>query len=277
MLVVASVKAQDSRGQELPFISVPEVLDTSDLVVHYDYELHRDSTNYNYVDNVSFMLLSSKKLSMFCSEMYWLREELDCKWAKRQHSGESFFINDYIDASKTFPKINAISLFAVLKSFEDDTMSTEVSVANLGVYRFSTALSLMTWQLSTDTATIGRHFCQKATTSFGGRDWVAWYAPAIPISDGSYRFSGLPGLIIRLYDTKKEHVFEVSGILQEKKAIYRNTDNDMRYTTSREAMFKAFKVQSCSSTVHPNNPDDISAKIARYFSSLNNFIEKPDK
>ncbi len=54
--------------------------------------------------------------------------------------------------------------------------------------------------------------CQKATTRYEGRDYVAWFAPKIPISDGPYKFSGLPGLIVEIADTKEYYRFELTGL-----------------------------------------------------------------
>lgn len=68
------------------------------------------------------------------------------------------------------------------------------------------------WQLKQDTMTIGGYQCQKATIVFGGRTWTAWFAPEIPIYDGPYKFSGLPGLILRAHDEKESWIFDLSAM-----------------------------------------------------------------
>ena len=50
---------------------------------------------------------------------------------------------------------------------------------------------------------------QKATAQFGGRSWIAWFSKDIPMPYGPYKFNGLPGLIMELYDTKKDYYFKV--------------------------------------------------------------------
>ena len=67
------------------------------------------------------------------------------------------------------------------------------------------------WQLSSDTLTIKNYFCNKATTTYEGRDYIAWYTTEIPISDGPYKFWGLPGLIIKIYDTENEYTFTLEN------------------------------------------------------------------
>jgi len=46
----------------------------------------------------------------------------------------------------------------------------------------------------------------------GGRHWIAWFAPSIPISEGPYKFSGLPGLIIKLSDSNNFWNFEFTSL-----------------------------------------------------------------
>ncbi|MDV3925526.1 GLPGLI family protein [Elizabethkingia anophelis] len=52
---------------------------------------------------------------------------------------------------------------------------------------------------------------QKATTQFGGRNWIAWFTNDIQIQDGPYKFCGLPGLILNIEDEGKTHIFNLVG------------------------------------------------------------------
>ena len=64
------------------------------------------------------------------------------------------------------------------------------------------------WKLHDETKTVLEHLCQKATTHWRGRDFVAWFASDIPVKQGPWRFNGLPGLILKLYDTERFYTFE---------------------------------------------------------------------
>ena len=59
------------------------------------------------------------------------------------------------------------------------------------------------WKISNDKQKIGKYEAQKATTEFGGRKWTAWFTESIPFPDGPYKFSGLPGLIVKIEDAEK--------------------------------------------------------------------------
>lgn len=67
------------------------------------------------------------------------------------------------------------------------------------------------WKILGDTKKIRNIEVQKAETSFGGRKWIAWFAPEIPIVEGPYKFHNLPGLILEVYDNKGDYIFSFVG------------------------------------------------------------------
>jgi len=68
------------------------------------------------------------------------------------------------------------------------------------------------WKLEKGEQEVLGYLCKKATTNFRGRTYEAWYAPEIMISDGPWKFSGLPGLILKISDAKKQYVFEAIAL-----------------------------------------------------------------
>ncbi|MGB3106229.1 GLPGLI family protein [Sphingobacterium siyangense] len=74
-------------------------------------------------------------------------------------------------------------------------------------------LSDLVWNIREDTLSIHSYLCQKATINYGGRSWTAWFTSEIPISDGPYKFSGLPGLIIQMYDSKRHWNIDFAQLL----------------------------------------------------------------
>ncbi len=67
------------------------------------------------------------------------------------------------------------------------------------------------WNILPQKEKIGEYDTQKATTEFGGRKWTAWFTTAIPFSDGPYKFSGLPGLIVKIEDDAKDYSWLLKG------------------------------------------------------------------
>jgi len=75
-------------------------------------------------------------------------------------------------------------------------------------YQYTENIPIQDWTLLDDTETIAGYLCQKAICTFRGRDYIAWFAPDIPINNGPWKFGGLPGLILKVYDTEKIYVWE---------------------------------------------------------------------
>lgn len=65
------------------------------------------------------------------------------------------------------------------------------------------------WELADETKIINTIICKKAKVKFKGRNWIAWYAPEIPLPYGPMKFSGLPGLIIKITDEKEDYDIEL--------------------------------------------------------------------
>ena len=72
----------------------------------------------------------------------------------------------------------------------------------------------LTWTITPTTATVAGYACQRATTTFGGRQWEAWFTRAVPVGDGPYKFYGLPGLIVKVGDLRGHYLFELTQLQQ---------------------------------------------------------------
>ncbi|MCM1168705.1 MAG: GLPGLI family protein [Bacteroides sp.] len=68
------------------------------------------------------------------------------------------------------------------------------------------------WQLLPETDSVAGFACQKASTDYKGRHYVAWYSPDVAVQAGPYKFGGLPGLIVRVEDTTGDYRWELNGI-----------------------------------------------------------------
>ncbi|HIB8182275.1 TPA: GLPGLI family protein [Elizabethkingia anophelis] len=65
------------------------------------------------------------------------------------------------------------------------------------------------WKITEERKNNKGYKLQKATGDFGGRKWTAWFTNDIPIPEGPYKFSGLPGLIMEVYDSKNHYHYEL--------------------------------------------------------------------
>lgn len=66
------------------------------------------------------------------------------------------------------------------------------------------SLHPMKWKFTKEKKEILGYKCKSATTTFRGRNYVAFYTEKIPISEGPFKFGGLPGLILEIYSLDDE-------------------------------------------------------------------------
>lgn len=99
----------------------------------------------------------------------------------------------------------------VVKDFSTDAMTVFDKYGDEEC-RYIEPLSEMKWTINDDSVhNILGYECVMATTDYHGRHWVAWFTPEIPVSDGPWKFQGLPGLILSV-ENSPGFYFEASGI-----------------------------------------------------------------
>lgn len=70
----------------------------------------------------------------------------------------------------------------------------------------------LNWELVSERKLINNYNCKKATVSYGGRDWIAWYSIDIASTSGPYIFKGLPGLILEVSDVDNVFHFTIESL-----------------------------------------------------------------
>ncbi|GHV56924.1 hypothetical protein FACS1894182_04540 [Bacteroidia bacterium] len=99
----------------------------------------------------------------------------------------------------------------IYKNYPAGKMTVTDHIAS-SAYLYEEPLNEMQWQMTTDTMTILSYLCQKATASFRGRQYEAWFAPELPVSDGPWKFTGLPGLILAVEEAAHHYSFKAIGL-----------------------------------------------------------------
>ncbi|MCM1142519.1 MAG: GLPGLI family protein [Muribaculum sp.] len=97
--------------------------------------------------------------------------------------------------------------FATLFKDYNRSKLTVLDSFDLTRWEIQEELSKPNWEIGDSTINILGYECILATTDFRGRKWHAWFTPEIPISEGPWKLWGLPGLILKVYDTKKDYEF----------------------------------------------------------------------
>ena len=121
----------------------------------------------------------------------------------------------------------------------------------------------LVWKIHSDTLIIQTLACQKATTTYEGRSYTAWYTTGIPIADGPYKFWGLPGLIVKIYDTEMQYVFTLQTF--ERKPLNKIPTMPSK-TSLLEVSFDKFKALKKEAS---ENPDQVLKQSGFELRSVN--------
>ena len=170
---------------------------TPSYQVKYHLLYHPDSTNLKLSKSEIILLYTKNEGSSCASENRFKSDSIKLLVKKGVLS-----VNDIMDSRNRY-KTNF--KYFVHKDYlqKENQIYETISVQN---YAFSTKNELK-WIIGTEKDTLSGYSCVKATVSYAGRDYEAWFVPEIPISDGPYIFWGLPGLIVKLNDTRNHYIF----------------------------------------------------------------------
>ena len=172
------------------------IAQNNDFFVNVEYrysaQIHGPQTKYR----VNTSLICTKNESIF---------EIDHKKSK---DNQDFVVNN--DDGYVF-KVKSDKNDFVYKNKEQEQMYYSDRIGFKKIY-IQDSLNICNWTLETTTKTILGYTCQKATTSYGGRNYTAYFTYEIPITDGPWRFNGLPGLILEVVDEDKVFKMEATGI-----------------------------------------------------------------
>jgi GLPGLI family protein len=78
---------------------------------------------------------------------------------------------------------------------------------------------IMKWEILPECTQLMGYPCQKATMEFRGRKWEAWFTQQIPVSDGPWKFHGLPGLILQVSDDQNHYTFTCISLIRKAELI----------------------------------------------------------
>ena len=206
-------------------------LGQAEIVITYEKTYQQDSLNPRKRKD-KMILLIGKNISSFYSETA-------DRFIKATQSFSTIadfqaFMNDPANNIRL-----GGSLTRIFKNYPEGNITTTDHIPSDG-YMYAEDLNLINWKITGETDSISGYTVQKATTSFAGRDWVAWFAPEIPYNDGPYKFNGLPGLILKIHDTRDHYLFEMVSIEipVEKTPIYFTERTYIR--TTKEGFFRAW-------------------------------------
>lgn len=221
LLSFVTLKAQNkiniTNNSDVAF----NVLDTINYKCIYNYQHVKDSSNIESKKKANMLLLIGNKYTNFRNEYTYYIDSM------RYLSTKGLVSHEQVNASFTQytpggPK------YHILKDYTNQT-TTILYPSTKGLWE-AEEKSNMDWTLGEKTDSIAGYFCKVAYTTFGGRKYTAWYTPEIAMPYGPYKFSGLPGLIVKISDKQQSHVFELESIQKMTFALIEENEKSIKMT-----------------------------------------------
>lgn len=187
----------------LLFLGVMSFLSAQNQRFLYEYKFVSDSTNRNDVKTELMNLDTTPKGSKFYSYTSYKSDSLMRVDLEKQLKATGS-INIRTDQRKGMVR------YTIAKNYSNGNIDFRTRIG-MDAFRVAEDRKI-SWKISPTKQKIGNCEAQKATTEFAGRKWTAWFCSEIPIQDGPYKFSGLPGLIVKLEDDTHSHVYNLIEI-----------------------------------------------------------------
>lgn len=178
----------------------------ADLEVIYYFKIISDSLNRDKFTEANMILRCNKDKSVYFSPAMANYYE---------------YLKDYantIDPKNINVSANRPAIPKVRHNVWKEENKVTASVP-LGMYFYSFKEPELKWQVLSETKEIQGMKSQLAKVVTENDIFYAWYTLEIPISDGPFRFKGLPGLILEVYNKNKTIEFQLASIKKSDKDI----------------------------------------------------------
>lgn len=247
-------------------------LDVARVQVMYSLTYREDSTLLDRMNKEKMILLIGDEISDFQSYGHYRLDRIRYEKMRDGTYPEWYSTNGH-DYSCRF-------MFQILKNYPTGRMTVVDQFLFSGLLKYEEDLDVIDWDILSDSMYVAGYLCQKAVCDYGGRIWEAWFTSELPFSDGPFKFHGLPGLILKVSDTRNHYSFDFVSI--EVPAKGTNIEwHDITYygaeyvSTTRKGLFKVEDDmrENIMSHFDEQTSAEVQKKIYGVMRSRNNPIE----
>lgn len=198
----------------------------AELEVTYYFKISSDSLNRNkFIESEMILLCNSEKSIYYNPEMAYYYEYLK-DFAKKMD-----LKNLNVNTSRpAIPKVR----HNIWKEGSKVTASIPI-----GMYFYKFNEPDLKWELINEKKIIHNMECNLAKVSTENDVFYAWYNSEIPFSEGPFRFKGLPGLILEVYNENKTIEFIVRSIKKSDRDIEKMASVATIDVQDKKVFFKA--------------------------------------
>lgn len=179
--------------------------------VLYDLKYQLDSLDKSSSKIETMVLLIGDDSSKFSSFGKHIKDSILNEYKDKPRTPENF--SEY---KSKVPDFN--HKYVIYKNYLKEKIFFTEKIAGDN-FLYKEPINDLKWEIKDDLKNILGYNVQKAVTKFRGREYIAWFAKEIPLSNGPYKFGGLPGLIIKIHDINNYYVFELKAFKKLKDSV----------------------------------------------------------
>ena len=231
-------------------------VDETVLECRFDLRESRDTIGNRYADD-RMILKIGKESSLFYSYYRYYADSL-----LNSESGARIIKEEILTAIRSGNPLNGPGARTtsdyLYKNYPEGYITTRTLLMTSYV-TYTEPYEEQNWILCDSVKYVLEYCCQKAMCIFRGREYVAWFAPQIPIREGPWKFHGLPGLIMEVYDSGNHYHYTATELKvkdSEPVVLYDNPHHEAYQKTTRIKYLRrkaAFYFQM--------NPQDVNVLI----------------
>ncbi|UAB85780.1 GLPGLI family protein [Zunongwangia sp. SCSIO 43204] len=208
LVIIFSLKisAQEKHGEEYNYKAT------------YQLDYQEDSTDQNSMKSETVVLYLGEGVSRYSSLGKAVEDSLTATLDPSNKSMAEFYRIRSLTPDTDFH-------YKIFKNYNDNEIILAEKVFK-DKLKYKQTLNPVDWEIQSETKEILGYKVQKASGSFAGRNYEAWFAPELPFLDGPYKFGGLPGLILEISDTKNHYRFSIMEFQELKKIVSKTLNLD---------------------------------------------------
>ncbi len=201
---------------------------TADYIVYYDFSCVKDTSTLERHPVDSYMLYKVGHVSRFVHMDKYKKDSLTNIFLTKNPDPSSsgfpmtqqevdFFISKFHEF-KAKNHFNIPSDIRVDKNFQTGflMMYAQHSLPQ----KWMKETSKLDWKIHSQKEEYKGYTVQSATCTYGGRNYIAKFTRQIPINDGPFIFSGLPGLILSVKDDNGWYGFTINSVSLKERLVF---------------------------------------------------------
>ena len=188
----------------------------------YQLEFQEDSTDENSIKSETGVLYLSEEQSRYSSLGKAIKDSLEN------------MTNPVVMRMDEYNQMTDFK-YTIYKDYQDNELILAEKVFHYEL-KYKQDLKQIDWEIQPENKEILGFKVQKATGNFAGRNYIAWFAPELPFSDGPYKFSGLPGLILEISDLKNHYHYSLTAFQELANPVDKLLNLDNYKTVSQQEL-----------------------------------------